>query len=213
MSIPSWGFFSSLVLYSRVRKAALVGIGIVALLALGHSYNGLVHLDQAVWVQWGQVENAYQRRTDLVPNLVDTAKGAAAFEKDIFAKVAEARANVARISGERGQQVLSDPEAFKRAQQAQDELSSTLSRLMAVSERYPDLKASTRFRDLQMQLEGTENRITVERTRFSDAAQAFDAKRVSFPTLVVASFFGRRFCDKPYFQAQASSNIAPKMKF
>ena len=196
-----------------MRKAALVGIGIAALLALGHSYNGLVHLDQAVWAQWGQVANAYQRRTDLVPNLVDAVKGAAAFEKDTFAQVADARAKVAQSSGERRQQVLSDPEAFKRAQQAQDELSSTLSRLMAVSERYPDLKASTRFRDLQMQLEGTENRITVERMRFSDAAQAFDATRASFPTLVVASFFGRRFCEKPYFQVQASSNIAPKMKF
>jgi LemA protein len=198
-----------------VKKAALGGVGVVILLGLliASSYNGLISLDQAVRAQWGQVENVYQRRTDLVPNLVETVKGAAAFEKETYTKVAEARAKVVQISGDGLQKVLADPEAFKRFQQAQGELSSSLSRLMAVSERYPDLKATANFRDLQVQLEGTENRITVERMRFNEAAQAFDTKRASFPTVLLASFFGSKFQEKPYFQAEAGSNIAPKVKF
>jgi LemA protein len=198
-----------------VKKTTLVVLGVVVLLVLllSRSYNGLVSLDQAVKAQWGQVENVYQRRTDLVPNLVETVKAAAAFEKDTFTKVAEARAKVVQISGEGLQKTLSDPEAFKRFQQAQGELSSSLSRLMAVSERYPELKATAGFRDLQVQLEGTENRITVERMRFNEVAQAFDTKRDSFPTVLVASLFGSRFQERPYFQAQAGSDVAPKVKF
>jgi LemA protein len=198
-----------------VKKTGLVVIGVAVLLVLGgiSSYNGLVSLDQAVRAQWGQVENVYQRRSDLVPNLVETVKGAANFEKETYTKVAEARAKVVQISGEGLQQVLNDPEAFKRFQQAQGELSSALSRLMAVSERYPDLKATAAFRDLQAQLEGTENRIAVERMRFNEAAQAFNTKRARFPTVLFASLFGSRFQEKPYFQAQAGAEVAPKVKF
>jgi LemA protein len=198
-----------------VKKTTLVIIAVLVVLGLGaiSSYNGLVSLDQGVRAQWGQVENVYQRRSDLIPNLVETVKGAAAFEKETFTKVAEARAKVVQISGEALEKMLSDPEAFKRFQQAQGELSSALSRLMAVSERYPDLKATAAFRDLQAQLEGTENRIAVERMRFNEAAQAFNTKRSRFPTVLFASLFGSRFAEKPYFQAAPGSDVAPKVKF
>jgi LemA protein len=198
-----------------VKKTALVGIGVAVLLILGiaSSYNGLVSLDQAVRAQWGQVENVYQRRADLIPNLVETVKGAAAFEKETYTKVAEARSKVVQISGEGMDKLLADPQAFQRFQQAQGELSSALGRLLAVSERYPDLKATANFRDLQTQLEGTENRIAVERMRFNEAAQAFNTKRSRFPTVLFASFFGSKFQEKPYFQAQAGAAEAPKVKF
>jgi LemA protein len=199
-----------------VKKTTLIGVAVVVLVVLGiggSSYNGLVSLDQAVRAQWGQVQNVYQRRSDLVPNLVETVKGAAAFEKDTFTQVAQARAKVVQISGEGLDKLVSDPQAFQRFQQAQGELSSALSRLMAVSERYPDLKATGAFRDLQAQLEGTENRIAVERMRFNEAAQAFNTKRDSFPTVLVAGFFGSRFQEKVYFQAQAGAETAPKVKF
>jgi LemA protein len=198
-----------------VKKTALIGIGVVvlAVLAIGSSYNKLVTLDQAVRAQWGQVENVYQRRADLVPNLVETVKGAAAFEKETFTQVAQARAKVVQISGEGLEKTLSDPQAFQRFQQAQGELSSALSRLMAVSERYPDLKATAAFRDLQVQLEGTENRIAVERMRFNEAAQAFNTRRDRFPTALVASLFGSRFQEKAYFQAQTGAETAPRVKF
>lgn len=198
-----------------VKKTVLIGIAVVAVLVVGAigSYNGLVSLEQAVRAQWGQVENVYQRRSDLIPNLVETVKGAAAFEKETYTKVAEARAKVVQISGEGLEKMLSDPQAFQRFQQAQGELSAALSRLMAVSERYPDLKATANFRDLQVQLEGTENRITVERMRFNEAAQAFNTKRSRFPTVLFASVFGARFQEKPYFQAQPGAAVAPQVKF
>jgi len=174
------------------------------------TYNSLVKLDQAVQSQWAQVENVYQRRADLVPNLVETVKGAAAFEKDTFTAVTEARAKVGQINAGA---VANNPEAFAKFQQAQDGLSSALSRLMVVVEKYPDLKATQNFRDLQAQLEGTENRITVERMRFNEAAQAFNTKRMSFPTVLIAGFFGNRFNEKPYFKAQAGAEVAPKVNF
>jgi LemA protein len=199
-----------------VKKTTLivvVGVVVLAVLGIISSYNSLVSLDQAVHGQWGQVQNVYQRRSDLIPNLVETVKGAAAFEKETYTKVAEARAKVVQISGEGMEKILTDPEAFKRFQQAQGELSGALSRLMAVSERYPDLKATAAFRDLQSQLEGTENRITVERMRFNEVSQAFNTKRARFPTVLFASLFGQRFKEKPYFQAQAGAEVAPKVKF
>jgi LemA protein len=198
-----------------VKKTALIGIAVVVVLILGiaSSYNGLVSLDQAVRAQWGQVENVYQRRADLIPNLVETVKGAAAFEKETYTQVAEARSKVVQISGQGLDKLLADPQAFQRFQQAQGELSSALGRLMAVSERYPDLKATANFRDLQVQLEGTENRIAVERMRFNETAQAFNSKRSRFPTVIFASFFGDKFKEKPYFQAQAGAEVAPKVKF
>ena len=192
--------------------AILLLIAILALLGIG-SYNSLVSLDQAAQAQWGQVENVYQRRADLVPNLVETVKGAAAFEKDTFTQVAEARAAVGQLSSGAAANFANDPSAFAKFQQAQDGLSSALSRLMVVVERYPDLKATQNFKDLQVQLEGTENRIAVERMRFNTAAQAFNTKRMSFPTVLIAGFFGDRFREKPYFKAQEGAEAAPKVKF
>jgi LemA protein len=189
--------------------------GIVALVLIGvfggvGVYNSLVSLDQGVQAQWAQVENVYQRRADLIPNLVESVKGAAAFEKDTFTAVTEARAKVGQINAGG---IANSPEALARFQQAQDGLSSALSRLMVVVEKYPDLKATQNFRDLQVQLEGTENRITVERKRFNETAQAFNTKRMSFPTVLIAGFFGSRFNEKPYFKAQAGAETAPKVKF
>ncbi|MBK9965575.1 MAG: LemA family protein [Holophagales bacterium] len=191
-----------------------LGLGLVAGLAVAlfgvSSYNGLVSLDQAVQAQWAQVENAYQRRADLIPNLVETVKGAAAFEKDTFTAVTEARSKVGQVNAAG---IANDPQAFAKFQQAQDGLSSALSRLMVVVEKYPDLKATQNFRDLQAQLEGTENRIAVERMRFNETAQAFNTKRMSFPTVLIAGFFGSRFNEKVYFKAQAGAETAPKVKF
>jgi LemA protein len=182
---------------------------ILGLWAMG-GYNTLVGLDQAVQSQWAQVENVYQRRADLVPNLVETVKGAAAFEKDTFTAVTEARS---RATQSAGGSPPSDPAAFAKFQQAQEGLSSALSRLMVVVEKYPELKATQNFRDLQAQLEGTENRIAVERKRFNEAAQAFNTKRQSFPTVMIAGFFGDRFREKAYFKSQAGAEVAPKVKF
>jgi LemA protein len=138
-------------------------------------------------------------------------KGAANFEKDTITAVTEARAKVGQVQV--GSNVTSDPAAFQKFQQAQDQLSSSLGRLIAVSEAYPDLKATQNFRDLQAQLEGTENRITVERMRFNEAARAFNTKRNSFPTTLLAGFFGSRFQEKQFFKATAGSDVAPKVKF
>jgi LemA protein len=176
-------------------------------------YNGLVTLDQAVQAQWGQVQNVYQRRLDLVPNLVETVKGAAAFEKDTFTAVAEARSRAGQVSAEAMQNVASDPQAFEKFQQAQAGLSSALSRLMVVVEKYPDLKANANFLDLQKQLEGTENRISVERMRFNETAQAFNTHRLRFPTVLIAGFFGSRFNEKQYFKAQEGAETAPRVQF
>lgn len=183
---------------------AVLGLGAVG------SYNSLISLNQAVEAQWGQVENVYQRRADLVPNLVATVKGAAAFEKDTFTAVTEARAKVGQVNLGK---VPTDPAALAQFQQAQEGLGSALSRLMVVVEKYPELKATQNFRDLQAQLEGTENRITVERMRFNQAAQAFNTKRNSFPTVFIAGFFGERFRDKVYFKAQAGTEQAPAVAF
>jgi LemA protein len=189
----------------------LVGLIFAAGMSGVSTYNSLVTLDQGVSAQWAQVENAYQRRADLVPNLVETVKGAASFEKDTMTQVTEARAQVGKVTI--GKDVLSDPQAFQRFQQAQDQLSSSLARLLVVSEQYPTLTATQNFRDLQAQLEGTENRIAVERGRFNEAAQAFNTKRNGFPTAVLAGFFGSRFSEKAYFQAQSGAQSAPKVKF
>jgi LemA protein len=193
---------------------AIIALGILVVIGFScaGSYNNLVTLDQAVQSQWGQVENVYQRRLDLVPNLVETVKGAAAFEKDTFTAVTEARAKAGQTMVDPSK-VPNDPGAFQEFQRSQDQLSSALSRLLVVVEKYPDLKATQNFRDLQAQLEGTENRIAVERKRYNEAAQAFNTKRDSFPTVLVASFFGSRFNEKSYFKAQAGAETAPKVKF
>lgn len=191
----------------------LLIVGVAAALYAVGTYNTLVTLDQSVQAQWAQVENVYQRRADLIPNLVETVKGAAAFEKDTFTAVAEARSKVGQVSAEGLKNATSDPAAFARFQQAQDGLSSALSRLMVVVEKYPELTATQNFRDLQAQLEGTENRITVERMRFNEVSQAYNTKRMRFPTNIVAGFFGARFAEKPYFKAVSGAETAPKVDF
>jgi LemA protein len=195
----------------------LVIIGVLAALVLPagcaiSTYNDLVRLDQTVDAQWGQVENAYQRRLDLVPNLVETVKGAAAFEKETFTAVTEARARAAQGTAEAAR-APADPASLEKFQQAQAQLSNALSRLLVVVERYPDLKATQNFRDLQAQLEGTENRITVERMRFNEAARDFNSKRNAFPTVLVASLFGDRFREKGYFRADPGADRAPRVNF
>jgi len=196
---------STIVLASVAAVLVLIGMSLVG------GYNELIALDQSVSSQWAQVENVYQRRADLVPNLVETVKGAANFERGTLTDVTEARSQVGKLSV--GKDALEDPQVFQRFQQAQDKLSGALSRLLAVSEAYPELRATQNFRDLQAQLEGTENRITVERQRFNEAAQAFNTKRNTFPTVLLANFFGTRFKEKPYFKARAGSEAAPQVKF
>jgi len=200
------------------KKFGIVGcLGILVIVAvvLGFwgvgQYNSLVKLEQGVRSSWAQVENVYQRRADLVPNLVETVKGAANFEQSTYTAVTEARAKVGQVSIDAGK--LSDAEAFAQFQQAQDQLGSAISRLLVAVENYPDLKATQNFRDLQVQLEGTENRITTERQRYNESAQAFNTKRMSFPTVLIAGFFGSRFAEKQYFKAQAGAETAPKVKF
>jgi LemA protein len=188
----------------------VLGLVIAALWGVG-AYNGLVKLDQATTSAWSQVESDYQRRMDLIPNLVETVKGAAEFEKDTFTAVAEARSKVGQTKIDASQ--LNNPEALARFQAAQDELGGALSRLLVAVEKYPELKATQNFRDLQSQIEGTENRIKVSRNRFIEAAQAFNTKRMSFPTVLIAGFFGSRFAEKAYFKAAEGAEVAPKVQF
>lgn len=188
---------------------------VAAVLLLGGTcvatYNKLVRLDQAAQAQWAQVENAYQRRADLIPNLVETVKGAAAFERDTIIAVTEARSRVGQVAPPKD--VTAKAEAFGQYQQAQDQLGGAVSRLLVVAEAYPDLKATQNFRDLQAQLEGTENRIAVERMRYNDAARELNVARASFPTSLVAGMFGGKFPEKQYFAAKAGSDAPPKVKF
>jgi len=200
------------------RKIGLLGclgvvivLLVVAALAGVGTYNTLNKLDQGVKAQWAQVENQYQRRVDLVPNLVETVKGAANFEKDTYTAVTEARAKVGQVKIDANS--LNNAEAFAKFQQAQDQLGSAISRLLVAVEAYPDLKATQNFRDLQTQLESTENRIAQERRRFNEEAQAFNTKRMSFPTVLIAGLFGSRFTEKAYFKALAGAETAPKVKF
>lgn len=192
----------------------LLAVVVVVVLVIGGSiasaYNRLVSLDQEVEAQWAQVENTYQRRADLVPNLVETVKGAAAHERETLQAVTDARAQVGRIDvGD----AFEDPEALARYQAAQDQLSGALTRLLAVAEAYPQLRANENFLALQSQLEGTENRITVERMRFNESARAFNTRRQSFPTNMFAGMFGERFETKAYFEATAGAAQAPEVEF
>jgi LemA protein len=186
----------------------LVVIALVVGGVLMGTYNNLVTLGQGVDAQWAQVENVYQRRADLIPNLVATVKGAADFEKSTLESVVQARASVGQVNLGN---LPNDPAAFARFQQAQDALSSALSRLMVVVERYPDIKANQNFRDLQVQLEGTENRITVERQRYNERAQAYNTTRLRFPAVIFARLLG--FGEKAYFKAAPGADQAPQVDF
>ena len=176
---------------------------LIMILAAGAGYNHLVKLSQGVDSQWAQVQNVYQRRADLIPNLVATVSGAANFEKSTLTEITAARASVGQVKIDPNT-APSDPAKLAAFDQAQSQLSSALSRLLVVVERYPDLKATENFRDLQAQLEGTENRISVERRDFNTAVK-------SFPAVFYAGFFG--FHDKPYFAAIAGAETPPKVQF
>jgi LemA protein len=190
-----------------------LAVGVVIVISMIGSYNSLVSLSQAVDAQWGQVQNVYQRRADLVPNLVATVKGAANFEKSTYIAVAQARASVGQISPQVIRNAVNDPKAMARYEGAQNSLGAALSRLLVVSENYPQLKANENFLTLQSQLEGTENRIAVERRRYNEAAQEFNTRRNTFPTVFYANFFGTQFADKSYFQAQPGAQTAPQVNF
>jgi len=195
-----------------MRKTPLIAaIAIVLFLLIvvpSCSYNGLVHKSQAVDQQWAQVQSVYQRRADLIPNLVSTVSGAANFEKSTLTEVTNARASVGRVN-------LSDAPvdsaSLAEYEQAQGQLSSALSRLLVVAEKYPELKATQNFRDLQAQLEGTENRISVERGRFNDAVGTYNTSIKSFPNVLYAGKMG--FQPKPYFSAAPEAQTVPKVQF
>lgn len=201
---------------SKGTKTLLVVVGVIAFLIFSvisfysKNYNTMVSLDEGVMSQWGQVENAYQRRFDLIPNLVATVKGYAAHESGVFTEIAEARSRaggVMNISDE----VLQDPEAFERFQKVQGELGGALQRLLAITENYPDLKANQNFMALQDQLEGTENRISVERKRFNDIVREYNSFIRQFPRSFIANMAGFRV--KAYFKAVESANQAPAVSF
>ena len=195
-----------------MNKTLLIILGVLVLIILAAvgSYNGLIGSSQAVDASWAQVQNVYQRRADLIPNLVQTVQCAANFEKSTIVQVTEARASVGKVNINQNQ-APTDAAQLAQYQQAQGQLGTALSRLLVVAENYPDLKATANFRDLQAQLEGTENRITVERGRFNAAVQAYNTKIKSLPTVFFAGFLG--FQQKPYFQSTAGSETAPAVKF
>ena len=195
-----------------MKRKGWIILAVVAVVVLGAyswlkgSYNDMVSRSEAATAQLGNIENQYQRRADLIPNLVSTVKGYAAHEQNTLEQVVEARAKAKQTRID-----VNDAAAMARFDQAQGELSSALSRLMAISESYPDLKASQNFLDLQTQLEGTENRIAVERRKFNDAAQQFNTYIKMFPRNLLAGMFG--FAPIGYFEAQPGSEVAPKVEF
>jgi LemA protein len=199
-----------------MKKFALGCGGLIILLVLivgiggCSSYNKLVGSSQQVDASWAQVQNQYQRRADLVPNLVQTVSGAANFEKSTLTDIVQARASVGQVKVDPNT-APTDPAKLQQFQKAQDQLGSALSRLLVVVERYPELKANSNFRDLQAELAGTENRIAVERMRFNDAVKNYNTSVRRFPTVLIAGMMG--FQTKPYFQATAGSETPPKVNF
>ncbi len=194
----------------------LVILGIILLLfiitysSFKGTYNKMVSLDEGVKSEWAQVENQYQRRFDLIPNLVETVKGYANQEKDTLTAVIEARSRAGGVM-QMDESILDDPAAFNRFQEAQSGLGSALQRLLVVTENYPDLKSNQNFLALQDQLEGTENRISVERKRFNDSSQKYNTYIREFPRVLIANMTG--FREKAYFSAAAGADTAPEVKF
>ncbi|MES2995341.1 MAG: LemA family protein [Verrucomicrobiota bacterium] len=198
-----------------MKKGLLVllvlgGLAVLLVLAGRGTYNGLVGKREAVDSQWGKVSNQYQRRADLVPNLVKTVQGSADFEKSVLKEVTEARASVGRVTMD-ASNAPDNAAKLQEFQKAQGDFGAALSRLLVVAERYPDLKASAGFRDLQVQLEGTENRIAVERGRFNEVAQTYNTSVRGFPTVIFAGMLG--FQPKPYFEAQSGAEKPPEVNF
>jgi len=201
-----------------MKKGLAIGLGCLAIIIIGvvilgfsawGTYNNMVTLKVSVDTAWAQVENVYQRRADLIPNLVATVKGYASHEKEVFEAVAASRSQVGSIKVT--PEMLNNPAEFQKFQQAQAGLTSALSRLLAVAENYPDLKANQNFLDLQSQLEGSENRIAQERRRFNEAAQPYNTKIMQFPTNIFARVFG--FQKKEFFQSAPGSEKAPVVDF
>ncbi|MCU7497277.1 MAG: LemA family protein [Ignavibacteria bacterium] len=201
-----------------MKRSLLVGCsiaGVILVIIIGlvmwgvGVYNSLVSLNESVNQSWSQVENQYQRRADLIPNLVNTVKGYANFEKEVLTKVTEARASVNQIK--LTPEMLSDPQAFQRFQSAQSNLGSALSRLLVTVENYPNLKANENFLQLQAQLEGTENRIAVERMKFNQVVQEYNTRIKRFPAFIFANMAG--FREKQYFKSAAGAETAPKVEF
>jgi LemA protein len=195
--------------FTHMRKtlASIAGI-LVLFLFTGCGYNKMVQLDEAVTAQWSQVENVYQRRADLIPNLVNTVKGYAEHEEETLTGVVEARSKATSVNINPENMTA---ESLQQFQQAQEGLTSALSRLMVVVEQYPDLKANQNFMDLQAQLEGTENRIAVERMKFNQAAQSYNTYIRRFPQLLFANIFG--FDKRTYFEAAEGAQEAPEVQF
>jgi LemA protein len=194
--------------------AAIIAIVVIVVVILGiagiGAYNHLVRLSQAADSQWAQVESVYQRRADLIPNLVATVSGAANFEKSTLVDITQARASVGKVQIN-ANAAPTDPNQLAQFDQAQQQLSSALSRLMVVVERYPNLTATENFRDLQAQLEGTENRIAVARMDFNQAVQSYNTAIKSFPAVLFAG--AMNFNSKPYFAAAPGAENAPKVQF
>ena len=200
-----------------MKKGCLISIIIVAFLALvvlsfviwgTKAYNGMVTMQESVTSQWGNVETSYQRRSDLIPNFVNTVKGAANFEQTTLTQVIEARAKATSVTIDPTKMTAENMQQF---QAAQGQVSSALGRLMVVMEQYPELKATQNFRDLQVELEGTENRISVERRKFNEVALVYNTHIRKFPQNVLAGMFG--FQTKPYFEASEGAEKAPEVKF
>lgn len=197
-----------------MKKGCLIPILLVVFLGVilfvwgSKAYNGMVTMQESVTSQWGNVETQYQRRADLIPNFVNTVKGAAEFEQSTLTQVIEARAKATQVTI--NPENLT-PESMQQFQQAQGELSSALGRLMVVVEKYPDIKATQNFRDLQVELEGTENRISVERRRFNEVAQTYNTYIRRFPQNFLAGMFG--FEAKPYFESMEGAERAPEVTF
>jgi LemA protein len=191
-------------------KSLLIVLGVIIFICLigGCSYNGMVSKEEAVKAKWGSVQSQYQRRSDLIPNLVATVKGVANFEKSTLVEVTDARARATSIQVD---PTKLNPETIQKYQAAQGQLSSALSRLLVASERYPDLKANQNFSDLQASLEGTENRINVARIDFNSAVQDYNTTIRSFPAVITAKLFG--FNEKGSFAAEAGAQNAPKVSF
>ncbi len=195
------------------KSTIAVIVAVVVLFGLyrvfASTYNNLVVLDEGVSSAWSQVENQYQRRMDLIPNLVETVKGYASHEKETLTQVAEARASVGKM--QITPEILNNPQLMEKFNAAQGTLSGALSRLMVVAEKYPDLKANENFKSLQDQLEGTENRISVERRRFNETVQTYNTTMRRFPTNMIAGMMG--FSKKVYFESAAGAEQAPQVKF
>ena len=194
--------------FRKYLPLILLGLAALLLMSMCNTYNKLGPMEEGVKKAWSQVENQYQRRADLIPNLVNTVKGYANFEQQTLTQVVEARASATQVKIDANNLT---PESIQRFEQAQQGLTGALGRLLAVAENYPDLKANQSFLDLQKQLEGTENRISVERKNFNEAVEGFNSYLRRFPTNLIAGMFG--FSQKGYFQAAPGSDKAPQVQF